>query len=154
MKGKLNLPLQALVMLAIAFLLAGVITQGFLFAQTIDRAVYLPLILKSDRTPAATDWYQHAADAQRTSYMPQSILIPWRWKWAWNGPDNRGGIVSGKFGLPRNSQPVVGGGRVYLAAGSRGVYALNNANGSVVWKRSNIGAVNSTPAYDPDTGAL
>ncbi|MCS6906916.1 MAG: PQQ-binding-like beta-propeller repeat protein, partial [Anaerolineales bacterium] len=47
-----------------------------------------------------------------------------------------------------------GGGRVYLAAGSRGVYALNNANGSVVWKRSNIGAVNSTPAYDPDTGAL
>ncbi|MFN3308485.1 MAG: PQQ-binding-like beta-propeller repeat protein, partial [Anaerolineales bacterium] len=102
----------------------------------------------------SSDWHQHAADAQRTSFMPQSIPTPWRWKWAWNGPDASGGISSGKFGLPRNSQPVVGGGRVYIAAGSRGVYALNNANGAVVWNRSDIGTVNSTPAYDPETGAL
>jgi outer membrane protein assembly factor BamB len=101
-----------------------------------------------------SEWTQHAHDAQRTSYTNQVVALPWRWKWAWNGPTSSGGISSGKFGLPRNSQPVTGGGRVYIAAGSRGVYALNNANGSVVWNRTFGSAVNSTPAYDPDTNAL
>ncbi len=102
----------------------------------------------------ASEWTQHAHDAQRTGYNPVSVPTPWRWKWAWNGPNATGGISSGKFGLPRNSQPVTGGGRVYIAAGSRGVYALNNANGAVLWNRNPGGAINSTPAYDGDTAAL
>lgn len=101
-----------------------------------------------------SEWTQHAHDAQRTSYNPQAVPTPWRWKWAWNGPDANGRVAGGKFGLPRNSQPVTGGGRVYVAAGNRGVFALNNANGSEFWNRNPGGAINSTPAYDGDTDAL
>ena len=114
--------------------------------------VYLPIIIKSP-APIA-EWTQHAHDAQRTGYTDQVVPTPWRWKWAWNGPNAAGGISPGKFRLPRNSQPVTGGGRVYIAAGSRGVYALNNANGSVAWNSNPGGAINSTPAYDPQTEAV
>lgn len=115
--------------------------------------VYLPVILKNP-DPTLGEWTQHAHDAQRTGYTAQVVETPWRWKWAWNGPNATGGISSGKFRLPRNSQPITGGGQVYIAAGSRGVYALNNANGSVVWNRNPGGNINSTPAYDAQTEAL
>ncbi|NJN98852.1 MAG: PQQ-binding-like beta-propeller repeat protein [Anaerolineales bacterium] len=115
--------------------------------------VYLPVILKSP-SPSLAEWTQHAHDAQRTGYTAQVVETPWRWKWAWNGPNATGGISSGKFRLPRNSQPITGGDQVYIAAGSRGVYALNNDNGGVVWNRNPGGNINSTPAYDAQTGAL
>lgn len=111
----------------------------------------------SDSTPppvSGQQWNQHAFNAQRTSYSPNAIPTPWRWKWVWNGPTSSGQVSAGKFGLPRNSQPVTGAGRVYIAAGSRGVYALNNVDGSVVWNRTLSGAANSTPAFDPETNAL
>lgn len=114
--------------------------------------IYLPVIFKGGAS--GKEWTQHAHDAQRTGYTDQAVATPWRWKWAWNGPNASGGISSGKFRLPRNSQPITGGGQVYVAAGSRGVYALNNANGSVVWNHNPGGAINSTPAYDAPTGAL
>lgn len=121
-------------------------------ATAID-PIYLPIILKSP-TLALTEWTQHAHDAQRTGYTAQIVPTPWRWKWAWNGPNATGGINSGKFRLPRNSQPVTGGGQVYIAAGSGGVYALDNATGSVIWHRNPGGSINSTPAYDAQTAAL
>ncbi len=43
---------------------------------------------------------------------------------------------------------------MYVAAGLNGVYALNNANGQVVWSRNDLGVINSTPAYDPVQDAL
>ncbi len=101
-----------------------------------------------------SEWTQHAHNAQRTSYNPSSVPTPWRWKWVWNGSNASGAIAAGKFGLPRNSQPVTGGGQVYVAAGNRGVYALDNADGSQVWNRNPGGTINSTPAYDADTQAL
>ncbi len=104
--------------------------------------------------PTAVEWSQFAHDAQHTGYTDQVVSTPWRWKWAWNGPDASGQVSASKFRLPRNSQPVTGGGRVYVAAGSRGVYALNNANGSVIWNSTPGGDINSTPAYDATTGAL
>lgn len=131
-----------------------------LLAQTPDDALlYLPLILGGQAVtppapPVSGEWTQHAHDAQRTSFTSQTVEPPWRWKWAWNGPDASGGIQSGKFRLPRNSQPITGGGRVYVAAGSDGVFALNETNGAQLWQRSNIGNINSTPAYDADTGAV
>ena len=100
------------------------------------------------------EWSQHAHDAQRTSYTDQVVPSPWRWKWAWNGPDAFGGVSPGKTSLPRNVQPVTGAGRVYIAAGNRGVYALNNANGAQLWNAVNLGTVNSTVAYDADTQAV
>ncbi len=116
--------------------------------------VYLPLIVRSPAPVTTEEWTQHAHDAQRTSYTPQVVPPPWRWKWAWNGPDASGRISAGKTGLPRNSQPVTGEGRVYIAAGSRGVFALNDANGAVVWNRTLGGNINSTPAYDAQTSAV
>lgn len=104
--------------------------------------------------PAASEWTQFGQNAQRTSYQPQAVSPPWRWKWVWNGSDAAGKVVSGKFKLPRNSQPVTGGGRVYVAAGTHGVYALDAGSGSVIWNKSPGGAINSTPAYDGVTGAL
>ncbi|MGL4648648.1 MAG: PQQ-binding-like beta-propeller repeat protein, partial [Caldilineaceae bacterium] len=102
----------------------------------------------------STEWSQFAHDAQRSSFQPVAVEPPWRWKWAWNGPTANGSISAGKSRLPRNSQPVTGGGRVYVAAGARGVVALQSATGAPVWERTPGGAINSTPAYHAGTGAL
>jgi hypothetical protein len=115
--------------------------------------VYLPIIMRGGATPG-TEWTQHGANAQRTSYVVNGVSTPWRLKWIWNGPDANGRVRADKIRLPRGIQPVVGGGRVYIAAGSRGVYALDNSTGAVIWNRDPGGAINSTPAYDPQTGAL
>ncbi|MBI5302382.1 MAG: PQQ-like beta-propeller repeat protein [Chloroflexi bacterium] len=104
--------------------------------------------------PSTGEWSQHAHDAQHTGYTDQVVAAPWRWKWVWNGANASGGIATGKFGLPRNSQPVTGGGRVYIAAGGNGVYALNSANGSPLWNTRPGGNINSTPAYDSGTNAV
>lgn len=139
------------VLLALVFLLSVTGQRPQLpVVQAQSYALYLPIVIKSP----TYEWTQHAHNAQRTSYTPLAVPTPWRWKWAWNGPNSSGGVSAGKFGLPRNSQPVTGGGRVYIAAGSRGVYALNPANGAVLWSRNPGGAINSTPAYDDATQAL
>ena len=102
----------------------------------------------------STNWFQHAHDAQRTGYAPAAPPHPWRWAWQWNGSDERGRIVPGKVLLPRNVQPIVAEGRVYIAAGTNGVYALSETNGAVLWQVKPGGAINSTVAYDPGTRAL
>lgn len=65
---------------------------------------------------------------------------PWRWLWAWNGPNANGEIakVTENESLPRNVQPVTGGGRVYIAAGGSGVFALDEATGVQIWRREGI----------------
>ncbi len=101
-----------------------------------------------------SNWWQHAHDAQRTGYAPAAPPHPWRWAWQWNGSDDRGRVVPGKVLLPRNVQPIIAEGRVYIAAGTNGVYALNETTGAVLWHVNPGGAVNSTAAYDPLTRAL
>lgn len=124
-------------------------------SATATYRLYLPGVFRNFAASSPDEWTQHAHDAQRTSFTAHVVPPPWRWKWAWNGPDAQGRVSPGKFGLPRNSQPVTGGGRVYIAAGPRGVFALDNRNGAVLWNRIPDGAVvNSTPAYDPETGSL
>lgn len=88
--------------------------------------------------------------------MTQVVSPPWRLRWIWNGVDAAGGVskVTSSGSLPRNVQPVTGGGRVYIAAGNDGVFALSEATGQQLWQRSGIGAINSTVAYDADTGAV
>lgn len=107
----------------------------------------------SQSTPAS-EWMQHAHDAQHTSFIPLEVPAPWRWKWAWNGPDESGAVSEGKFGLPRNVQPVTGNGQVYIAAGEKGFYALDLADGSQRWHQTEIGTVNSTAAYYPASDSL
>jgi outer membrane protein assembly factor BamB len=103
-----------------------------------------------------TEWSQHAHNAQRTSYTPQTVPYPWKWRWAWNGPNAGGGLgkVTTGGSLPRNVQPVTGGGRVYVAAGVDGVFALSEATGQVLWQRSGIGDVRSTVGYDHSTQSV
>jgi hypothetical protein len=97
--------------------------------QSGSTPVYLPFIAKQS---GATEWTQHAHDAQRTSFTQQVVPTPWRLKWIWNGPDGQGKI----------------------AAGSDGVFALSEATGAQVWQRSGIGSINSTAAYDADTATV
>ncbi|MCS6842741.1 MAG: PQQ-binding-like beta-propeller repeat protein [Caldilineales bacterium] len=105
---------------------------------------------------AAQEWSQHAHDAQHTGYTAQTVAYPWRLRWIWNGVSPTGGVSKVTTGgsLPRNVQPVTGGGRVYVAAGVDGVFALSEATGAQLWQRNGIGDVRSTVAYDGDTGAV
>ena len=105
---------------------------------------------------SAGEWNQHAHDPQRTGYTSQVVPYPWRWRWVWNGSNASGGIgkVTTGGSLPRNVQPVTGGGRVYVAAGVDGVFALSEATGQQLWQRNGIGAIRSTVAYDHDTQAV
>ncbi len=115
--------------------------------------LFLPLIA---REGGATEWSQHAHDAMRTSYTIQTVPPPWRLRWIWNGATASGGIakVTQKGSLPRNVQPVTGGGRVYIAAEGDGVYALSESTGQTLWQRGGIGDVRSTAAYDAATQAV
>ncbi len=102
------------------------------------------------------EWNQHAHDAQRTGYTSQVVPYPWRLRWIWNGVDAAGRVrkVTSTGTLPRNVQPVTGGGYVYIAAGTDGVFALREDNGQQVWRRGGIGDIRSTVAYDPDTQSV
>ena len=103
-----------------------------------------------------SEWSQHAHDVQRTGYTSQTVPPPWRLRWIWNGVDIQGGVAKVTTGgsLPRNVQPVTGGGRVYVAAGVDGVFALSEINGRTLWRRGGIGDVRSTVAYDHDTQSV
>lgn len=102
------------------------------------------------------EWNQHAHDAQRTGYTAQTVAYPWRLRWIWNGVDANGRVrkVTSSGSLPRNVQPVTGGGLVYIAAGLDGVFALREDTGQQVWRRGGIGDIRSTVAYDPDTQSV
>lgn len=122
---------------------------------TLTPRLWLPLVLKNGGGPPL-EWHQHAHDAQHTGYAPAVPPHPWRLRWIWNGVDASGGVrkVTTSGSLPRNVQPVTGGGRVYIAAGTDGVFALSETTGQQLWQQGGIGDVRSTVAYDPDTGAV
>ncbi|MDW8214948.1 MAG: pyrrolo-quinoline quinone, partial [Roseiflexaceae bacterium] len=53
--------------------------------QATSASLYLPLITRP--SPNVNEWSQHAHNAQRTGYTPQTVPYPWRWRWSWNGPN-------------------------------------------------------------------
>jgi hypothetical protein len=130
------------------------VTRGQM-AVFLVRTFDLPHSPSSPPTSSA-EWSQHAHDAQHTSYTAEVVSYPWRWKWVWNGSNSSGGVskVTTSGILPRNVQPVTGGGRVYVAAGVDGVFALSENNGQVLWQQNALGDVRSTVAYDADTQAI
>lgn len=99
--------------------------------------------------PGSTNWWQHAHDALRTGYAPLAPPPPWRWAWQWNGANASGGVVANKILLPRNVQPIIANGRVFIAAGTNGIFALNADTGLTLWQFQPADAFNSTVAYDP-----
>ncbi len=118
-------------------------------AADLPYTAYLPLVAYS-----TSDWTQHAHDAQHTGYTSEAVETPWRWKWAWNGPNSSGGVAANKTALPKNVQPVTGGGRVYVARGVDGVFALNIADGAQLWASNPGGSLDSTPAFDGSSSSL
>ncbi|MCR4405882.1 MAG: PQQ-binding-like beta-propeller repeat protein [Anaerolineae bacterium] len=100
----------------------------------------------------ANEWTQHAHDPQRTSYSPEDISGPWRYKWQWNGADENGHGISDWVPMRALVQPITGGGRVYVVAGWVGgapdkVYALAKSDGHVIWSAAPGGELSATPAY-------
>lgn len=124
--------------------------------STVVPRAWAPQVTGGSGAAAPAEWSQHGHNAQRTSFTAQAPAYPWRWRWAWNGPNASGGVskVTTNGSLPRNVQPVTGGGRVYVAAGDDGVFALSETTGQPLWQRSGIGDVRSTVAYDHDTQAV
>lgn len=133
----------------------GLVTRAQM-AVFLVKTFNLPVTNGLPPVAATAEWHQHAHDAQRTSYTDQVVPPPWRWLWAWNGPNAGGGIakVTTSGTLPRNVQPVTGAGKVYVAAGLDGVFALNEVKGQVVWQQNTIGDVRSTVAFDPGTQSV
>lgn len=111
--------------------------------------IFLPLVTRN--YTVGSEWTQEAHNAQRTGYSPVEPAEPWTLLWTWNGPDSNGGAGNHFYDAPREARTVAGAGAIYVPAGSRGLYALNAANGQVLW---NVTATtyNATPAYDPATG--
>ena len=153
-KRKSWVGIMALALLAGLSLANGALPTPAVASST--NSVYLPIMLGETGGPGGNggEWSQFAGNAQHTSYTPNDVPAPWQLKWTWNGPNSSGGVSAGKFSLVRNGQPVTGGGQVYIAAGSRGIYALNAVTGAVVWNSNPGGSINSTVAYDADTGTV
>src|SRR5580693_5212013 len=95
---------------------------------------------------ASTGWSQDAGNAQRTGYTTEDPLTPWTYLWSWNGPDANGGVGGHTYDAPREARTVMGGGNIYVPAGSQGLYALNAANGTQTW-RVTAATFNAAPAY-------
>lgn len=109
------------------------------------------------RTPpisaAGTSWTQDLHDAQRTGATSDEPAEPWTYLWSFNGPDSSGGSSGHFFEAPIEARPVAGGGLLYVPAGSKGLYALKEATGAIVWHDTSA-SYNAAPAYDPTTGEL
>jgi outer membrane protein assembly factor BamB len=56
--------------------------------------------------------------------------------------------------LPRNVQPILAEGRMYVACGSNGVVALGEQTGTVLSRVKLGGVINCTLAYDQLTRTL
>ena len=109
--------------------------------------------------PSRTDWPQDAHDAQRSGYSPIEPEEPWTFAWTFNGSGPTAGSTSGHLyqqpalNEPWEARTVTGDGRIYIPAGSAGLYARDLASGSEVWHFDG-GTFGTTPAYDPSTRAL
>ncbi len=96
---------------------------------------------------STTEWTQFAHDAQRTSFTPQTVATPWKYKWQWNGAGPDGKKQSGHLSAPPLVQPITGGSRVYTIANNT-IFALSKNNGQVLWSNNSLGNLISTPIYE------
>ena len=109
--------------------------------------------------PIAADWPVYYLDAARSGNQPAFPALGGPLSLAWS--TNLDGAVY--------AEPLVVGGRVIAATEDDTVYALNPANGSILWGR-NLGTpvplstlpcgdidplgITSTPAFDPASGSI
>jgi hypothetical protein len=160
-KGFERLVLAAITLAAVlAFSIEGFgPVQAAPESQSDEWEIYLPWLGHTTsppsiiRTGTPLEWTQDAHDAQRTGYVSEEPLLPWRLLWTWNGPDSSGGTGGHFYDAPREARTITGGNHVFVPAGSSGLYALAKEDGRQIWKVSETSFL-STPAYDPATGHL
>ena len=128
MKKKLQKP--PVYLLLIAFLFVGIIS-----AQQNNEAnnVYLPAITK----PVEADWPMTAANPQRTSWTPTEVT----------GSLNINWYRPIEAYIPQNAQLIAANGLIYVTT-SKGLYALNAANGNVVWRFDTELPLGNSPTID------
>lgn len=116
-----------------------------------------PLPIDDEDRPVesgGTDWTQLGYSAQRTSFYPQEVSLPWRVKWIWNGPVD-GVPAPDHLGLPKGVQPVTGGGNLYVGHRDGRVRAISEESGQLTWTSADLGgAVINTGAYDASTQSV
>lgn len=113
----------------------------------------IALIFLACARTAADDWHQDAHDAQRSGYTSFEPRLPWKFVWAWNGPDAQGGAGGHFVDTPREGRTVVGNGLIFVPAGEQGLFALSLADGQQVWHWGHS-VVLATPAYEPQSNRL
>ncbi|HIP70509.1 MAG TPA: hypothetical protein EYH05_03840 [Anaerolineae bacterium] len=129
MKKKLLKPPVYLLLLT-AFLFVSIISaqQG---GET--NKVYLPITVK----PADPAWSMTAANPQRTSWTPEEVT----------GYLNINWYRPIEAYIPQNAQIIAANGLIYVTT-SRGVYALNAANGNVAWRYDTKLPLGNSPTVD------
>ncbi len=103
-----------------------------------------------------TQWPQLAGNPQRTGYVDFEIKTPWKVLWIWNGPLNGGdgGAAGGHLRLPKDVQPVVGGGNLYVGHSDGYMRAISQDNGQQVWATNLGNAITNTAAYDSASNSV
>lgn len=114
------------------------------------RCAFLLLLYVST---ASAEWTQDAHDSQRTGYTLEEPHQPWTFIWSWNGPDERGGTGGHFYDAPREARTVAGASLIYVPAGAKGLYALDQETGQPKWHFEEA-AIDAAPAYDSKTGHL
>ncbi|HLE49142.1 MAG TPA: PQQ-binding-like beta-propeller repeat protein [Patescibacteria group bacterium] len=94
-----------------------------------------------------SEWTQFGHDVQRTNFTTQTVALPWKHIWQWNGSGSDAKTQTGHLSVPGLVQPITGGSRIYMVS-EGGVYALNKTNGNVMWSNTALGALNSSPVYN------
>ncbi|MGQ0603006.1 MAG: PQQ-binding-like beta-propeller repeat protein [Anaerolineales bacterium] len=116
--------------------------------------LYLPTVF---RDYPNYEWAQLNGNPQRTGYVPKEINAPWRVKWIWNGPagGGDGGAASGHLLLPKNIQPIMGNGRLYIGHSDGRMRAISQATGQQLWVSPQLeGQIVNTAAYDAATDSV
>jgi outer membrane protein assembly factor BamB len=95
-------------------------------------------------------------NAQHTNYISTTIKAPWSVKWIWNGPAGGGdaGPATGHLALPKDVQPVVGNGMLFVGHSDGFLRAIYQTNGSPAWSTNLENPINNTVAYDPDSKSV
>jgi outer membrane protein assembly factor BamB len=102
------------------------------------------------------EWSQLGGNAQHTGYISTTVQAPWKVKWIWNGPAGGGdsGLPGDHLALPKDVQPVVGDGMLFIGHSDGFLLAISQATGSQVWSANLGNPIMNTAAYDPESNSV
>lgn len=89
----------------------------------------------------SADWPQLRGNAQRTGYTPEGVKLPLRLHWVLAFAEERIGTAV---------EPIVAGGRIFVATQAGNLYALDAATGAPQWRFTAPGPLLHSPAVAAD----